>query len=214
MWFRPRGSNRMPCGTALSTLRVCLFRQAGVDVVPSVRLERTCPWAPASETGASAYSATRGCSIGARCRNRTCMPCGHGFCSRCVCRFRQSGNTHWGAWSGSNRRPPGSHPGALPLRHTHHSVHWSPRRGSNSRPHAPEACAPPAALRGDDLAGRGRPLPTFQHARRGGSTTIHRCCAAGGARMENDCGTHATPCTDVDDEWHPAHDSNVRPPAS
>lgn len=60
----------------------------------------------------------------------------------------------WGAWSGSNRRPPGSHSGALPLRHTHHR-NWSPRRGSNSRPHAPKARALPTALRGDKTGSRG-----------------------------------------------------------
>lgn len=60
----------------------------------------------------------------------------------------------WGAWSGSNRRPPDSHSGALPLRHTHHRI-WSPRRGSNSRPHAPKARALPTALRGEKSGRRG-----------------------------------------------------------
>jgi hypothetical protein len=32
------------------------------------------------------------------------------------------GQVGWGAWSGSNRRPPGSQPGALPPRHTHHRI--------------------------------------------------------------------------------------------
>ena len=79
------------------------------EMVPSVRVERTCPWAPVSETGASAYSATRGClgwPMGFE-------PMTFGVTFRCAAGCATA-TTTWSRRKDSNLRPSGPKPDALP----------------------------------------------------------------------------------------------------
>ena len=64
IWINGRGGRIRTCVRRVKAgcLRPLEYApiDSGDELVPSVRVERTCRVAPASETGASAYSATRG----------------------------------------------------------------------------------------------------------------------------------------------------------
>jgi hypothetical protein len=66
------------------------------------------------------------------------------------------GQVGWGAWSGSNRRPPGSQPGALPPRHTHHRKELvSAERFELPTPCSQSTCATNCATRRNETGSRG-----------------------------------------------------------
>lgn len=83
----------------------------------------------------------------------------------------------WGGQSGSNRRPPGSQPGALPLSYTHTTGAWRP--GAAKWPRTTDACAFNAALyqlsyRGIQLVAKGLVVPwRYWRFVRGSNPRLH-----------------------------------------
>ena len=111
---------------------------SGDELVPSVRVERTRRVAPASETGASAYSATRGRSgwmrLGVTGRSRT-GTCGVTFRSSAI-ELRPHPSARMSCWSRrqvSNLRPDAPEASALPTA-LHRDEHWLPDVASNHGP--------------------------------------------------------------------------------